>query len=138
MSTDLLGHGLLRPFRRDQKSDFANSGGAELVAACVGQILGTERDAGAAAGELPWDDEMGSRLHLLRHRNNDQTTQELARVYVSEALAQEPRARLTGVSVEEQAEPRVLIVKATFDAIVKNSAGNDVIVQGLEAVVSLG
>ena len=138
MSTDLLGYGLLRPFRRDQKSDFANSGGAELVAACVGQILGTERDSGAQAGELPWDEEMGSRLHLLRHRGNDETTRELARVYASEAFAQEPRARLTSVAVQEECEARVLVVRVTFDAIVKNSAGNDVIVQGLEAVVSLG
>lgn len=134
MADDLLGYGLLRPFRRDQKQDFANSGGAELVISSVEQILGTERNSGAQAGEVPWDDELGSRLHLLRHKNATPTNQELARVYTAEAFQQEPRAKLRSVVLEERQRDKgvELRVRVGFDAITKNAAGNEVIVRGLE------
>jgi phage baseplate assembly protein W len=137
---DILGRGLLRPFQRDLKSDLANGGGAALVAACVEQVLGTERSHGTDAGEVPWDDELGSRLHHLRHKGANATTQELARVFVAEAFAQEPRAKLRRVEVteEERDGAAVLLVRVGFDVVARNEAGNEVLVPGLEAVVPIG
>ena len=41
MANEFLGFGLLRPFRRDRKADFAAAGGEALLRSAVGQILGT-------------------------------------------------------------------------------------------------
>jgi hypothetical protein len=38
---NFLGFGLLRPFQRDLRSDFAAAGGERLIRSAVGQILGT-------------------------------------------------------------------------------------------------
>jgi uncharacterized protein len=89
---EFLGFGLLRPFRRDQKADFAAAGGGALIRSAVGQILGTVGSSDFTQGELPWRTEFGSLLHLLRHQKNDRVLQELARVYVVDALKRwEPR-----------------------------------------------
>ena len=104
----VLGYGLLVPFRRDGKSDFANGGGLDEVRACVDQILGTFCGdlTGKIPGELPWEDDFGCRLELLRHRNNDQALQELARVWVTEALGKwEPRVRVSAVEVTQEDQP---------------------------------
>ncbi len=37
-----LGVGLLRPFQRDRKNDFAKGSGAALISSRIGQILGTK------------------------------------------------------------------------------------------------
>ena len=36
-----FGFGLLRPFQRDRRSDFAAAGGERVVRSAVGQVLGT-------------------------------------------------------------------------------------------------
>jgi phage baseplate assembly protein W len=89
--------GLLRPFQRDQKNDFAQGSGNDLLKSRIGQILGTEE------GELAYDSAFGSKLHLLRHRGatfDQETTDELARFYVVDAVRRyERRARITKVAV---------------------------------------
>ena len=93
---EFLGFGLLRPFRRDQKTDFAAGGGEAVVRSAVGQILGTIGSSDFTQGELPWRTEFGSLLHLLRHQKNDRILEELARVYVVDALKRwEPRVVVT-------------------------------------------
>src|SRR5574340_1155777 len=89
----VLGYGLIRPFRHDGRNDFAAAGGVVLVRAAVGQILGTMAGNGTTTqGEIPWRTEFGSLVHLLRHRKLDATTQALARTWVTDALARwEPR-----------------------------------------------
>lgn len=139
---DVLGFGLLRPFRRDQQLDFAAAGGARLVEACVGQVLGTRCASGFSEGELPWRDEFGSLLYLLRHREIDETTQELARVYVAQALARwEPRVRVTGVEVlAEEVDglgPVALAIRVQFDLVSRMAPGNSVLLPGLSATVPL-
>lgn len=90
-----LGAGIVRPFRRTEKADFASDSGPPEVASAVGQILGTRK------GSLPWRPEFGSDIELLRHMANDPTLVELARIYVEEPLRRwEPRIQLTGVVVE--------------------------------------
>jgi phage baseplate assembly protein W len=113
-----LGQGLLRPFRRDQKNDFASDSGVELVVACVGQILGTKADSALCPGEVQWRTDFGSRLHLLRHANNNDVNNALATVYVQEALKKwEPRVTVVNVTVEKTAVQRELIVHVNFNVV---------------------
>jgi phage baseplate assembly protein W len=74
------------PFQRDA-SDFARVSGADLLLAQAEQVLGTEADSPKGSGELPWRTAFGSVLYLLRHRPNDASLVELARVHSRDALA---------------------------------------------------
>ena len=89
---------LLIPFRRDQKNDFASGTGADLLKSKVEQALMTEGQTPRSSGELPWRVSFGSGLHLLRHQRNDDVLQELARVYVRDALKRwVPEVEVVGV-----------------------------------------
>ncbi len=121
---DMIGFGLLRPFQRGAR-DFVAGGGADAVKSAVGQILGTLGGSEYTQGEIPWRPELGSLLHLLRHQKNDAALQELARVYVTDALQRwEPRVRVTGVKVtrERQDGKDVLAIRIVFDFV--QSVGN--------------
>lgn len=90
-----FGVGILRPFRRTPRNDFANGGGQALLASNVGQVLGTEQ------GELRWDPLFGVRLQTMRQRLNTEASQELARVSIQSALNRyEPRVAVSDVLVE--------------------------------------
>jgi len=135
MAADLLGFGLVRPFRRDLKSDFASAGGEALVKSAVGQILGTMASSDFTEGELPWRTEFGSLLHLLRHQPNSDLLGELARVYVVDALGRwEPRIHVTAVSATREAA-NVLAVRVRYRLAIANKAGNQVV--GAEAEVTV-
>jgi phage baseplate assembly protein W len=126
-----LGYGLLRPFVRDEKNDFANAGGVALIKSSVGQILGTRCASDFSQGELPWNTEFGSLLYLLRHQKNDIALQALARTYVAEALARwEPRIQLRTVEATRESTPtggeNVLSIRITYDVISTNVPGNQV------------
>jgi len=132
---EFLGFGLLRPLRRDQKADFAAAGGEQLIRSAVGQILGTVGSSDATPGELPWRTDFGSLLHRLRHQKNDSVLQELARVYVVEALKQwEPRIIVKGLQVsrEQHDGENVLAIRIRYDFISTNTPGNNVILSGIE------
>ncbi len=136
-----LGFGLVRPFRRDGRSDFVAQSGADLVRACIGQILGTlcSNDAGTTQGELPWRTDFGSLLALLRHRNfGDPATQQLARVYVAQAITRwEPRVRVKRVSVSSDTAPGgglSLVIRLSYE-ILAGGAGNQVFVPDVAQVV---
>ena len=112
---DLIG--LLRPFQRGAR-DFVAGGGADAVKSAVGQILGTLGASATTQGEIPWRTELGSPLHLLRHQKNNAALQELARVYVTDALQRwEPRVRVTDVKVarERQDGEDVLAIRVRYD-----------------------
>ena len=79
--------GLLAPFCRDKKRDFASGTGQELLRSKVLQVLMTEGQTAQTSGELPWRTAFGSGLHLLRHQRNDDVLRELALVRVREALS---------------------------------------------------
>lgn len=137
-----LGHGLLTPFRRDEKNDFAHAEGAPLVRAGVSQVLGMRAQGPRSAGELRWDPKRGSLLHTLRHQKNAIAAQELARVYVVGALrAWEPRLRVTGVAIRKEKGPdgeeNVLAVDLVYDLISTNTGGNQVQLAGVEQTVRL-
>jgi len=138
--SEFLGHGILRPFQRDRRSDFAAAGGEALVRSAVGQILGTMAASDFTQGELPWRTEFGSLLHLLRHQKNDAVLQELARVHVADALKRwEPRVQLTSVHVTRERDrgDNVLAVRVRYNLISANTPGNNVILAGMEQVVVL-
>ena len=135
MANEFLGFGLLRPFRRDRKADFAADGGEAAVRSAVGQILGTMAGSDVTQGELPWRTEFGSLLHLLRHQRNDAMLQELARVYVVDALKRwEPRVVVTSVRVvrEQQDGENILAIRVRYNIISANVPGNNVLFEGVE------
>lgn len=110
-----LGFGLLRPFQRDEKNDFANAGGQKNLNARIGQILGTKADSTAGPGELPWRTDFGSRLHLLRHRNLNDALPGLAKVMILEALGKwEKSIIVTSVERIELGTPRQLFLRVHY------------------------
>lgn len=129
-----VGIGLLRPFQRDGRNDFAAAGGEEVVRSAVGQILGTMGASECTSGEIPWRPELGSRLNLLRHQKNDSVLQELARTYVVDALKRfEPRVRVKSVQVSRELGDNVLAIRLRYDIVA--SPGSGVIAEGVEQTV---
>lgn len=141
-----LGFGLTQPFRRDLRGDFANDSEAALVASCVAQVIGTQSSGPNSEGEVPWRPEFGSRLHALRHRNlDDATVDNLAKVYVADALRQwEPRYKLRGIGLFKvksgplARDVNSLWVRVLGDVIRANVPSNQVIVPSVTVDVELG
>jgi phage baseplate assembly protein W len=134
-----LGAGLVRPFTRDQKNDFANANGLPVIQACVGQILGTKAsdDAGINNGEVPWRPTFGSRLYLLQHRKGPHLAQ-MARVYVVDALAKwEPRVTNVRVSSAFFPSQYLLQLDLLYDVIARNVPGNQVLFPGVQQQVAV-
>ena len=96
------------PFQRDAR-DFATVSDVDLLLAQAEQVLGTEADSPKGSGELPWRTAFGSVLHLLRHRPNDASLAELARIHARDALARwAPGVQVTTCVVEQQGATFVL------------------------------
>lgn len=135
-----LGFGLLRPFRRDEKNDFANGGEEAIVRARVGQILGTNGSSEFAQGELEWNPEFGCLLYLLKHQTNPVAVSEIGKYYVVSALQRwEPCVRVTRCTVRKDATPEqtTLVISLMYDIISANAPGNDVVVSGVQQNVTL-
>lgn len=130
-----LGQGIIRPFRRDKKNDFASGAGVALVVSCVGQILGTKANSATHPGELPWRTDFGSQIHILRHRNNSKFLADFATVMVQAAVARwEPRVAVVRVAIEDTLEPRKLLLRVTFNIV---DRGGRVVLANQEAVVPI-
>lgn len=130
-----LGRGILRPLRRDQKQDFANSSGQRLISSCLGQLLATQCESEYASGELPWRTEFGSKLYLLRLRLNSVALKEQARRFVADAVQRwEPRVRVTEVDVQrastEAGNLDVLLIKMKYKFVGQNTANNAALFEG--------
>lgn len=105
--------GLLVPFRRDRKRDFATGTGADLLGSKVLQAVMTAGATPRSSGELPWRTSFGAGLDLLRHQRNDAALAELARVQVRDALRRwVPEAELVGVDVAR--EDAMLTLRVRF------------------------
>lgn len=101
MSQEL--NGLLAPFRRDKKRDFASGSGGELLASKVLQALMTAGATPRSSGELPWRTAFGAGLDLLRHQRNDAALAELAHVHVRDTLKRwVPEADLVDIAVTRE------------------------------------
>ena len=132
-----LGYGLVRPFRRDLKSDFASAGGEALVRSCVGQILGTRASSDYVQGELPWRPEFGSLLYLGKHRRGP-LLDELVRAWAVDALRRwEPRVQITAVTASFDPKARTLTVSLRYNVIDQNVPGNNVLLPNVEQVLEL-
>lgn len=133
----IVGRGILRPFRRDQKRDFANGTGVELVAAELGQVLGTICASEDTGGELPWRTEFGSLLHLLRLNNLSPVLVEKARAFVAGAVRRWlPRVRLTQVQIVRTDIAGKLVIR--FRWALTGIGSEKVVVSGLETEIAVG
>lgn len=104
--------GLLVPFRRDRKRDFASGTGGDLLGTKVLQALMTAGATPRSSGELPWRTSFGAGLDLLRHQRNDVALAELARVQVRDALKRwVPEAELVEVRVTREDASLMLRVR---------------------------
>lgn len=104
--------GLLVPFRRDRKRDFASGTGGDLLGTKVLQALMTAGATPRSSGELPWRTSFGAGLDLLRHQRNDAALAELARVQVRDALRRwVPEAELVEVRVTREDATLMLRVR---------------------------
>lgn len=134
-----LGNGLLRPFQRDGKADFANASGPRLVRSAVGQILGTRCSSARSVGELPWRPEFGSLLYVLRHSNNDDELKQIAAAAAVEALRRwEPRVSVTGFDITQRSvssDLDAVEVVVRYNIIDRNVPGNNVIVGGQQTTI---
>lgn len=134
---DFLGCGLTIPFRRASR-DFENSCGVELIRSTVRQILGTRAAVGAYPGDLEWRPDFGSKLWVLRHRNNDTGLREVAAAYVHEALQQEPRVSVTSIQPRTSpSDPNTLEIAVRYEIIQENVAGNRVVLPEFEEVITI-
>jgi phage baseplate assembly protein W len=106
--SDPLGNGIVRPFRRTATADFATASGVRLILSDIGQLLGTP------IRRLPWRHDFGADLQPLRHKNNTEVLDELARVRVEQAI------RKFAINVElrsvtaERPKPNVVIIVVTL------------------------
>src|SRR5215467_5566455 len=135
---EFLGFGLLRPFQRDGRADFVAAGGEAVIRSAVGQILGTIGASDITPGEVPWRTDFGSLLYRLRHQKNDSILQELARVYVVDALKRwEPRIVVTAVTLGRlrQDGENVLAIRIRYDVISTITPGNNVTLSSIEQTV---
>lgn len=135
-----LGRGIVAPFRRDRKTDFASASGEALVRSRVAEILGVQcSDAGGTLqGELPWRHAFGSMLYRLKHKKGI-VLQELARVYVIDALRRwEPAVQVSNASVVSfDRDTRTLTIRLRYDVIKVNSPSNAVVLQGIDQTIDV-
>ncbi len=132
---DFLGKGLIIPFERDRKSDFASATELVLLKSAIQQTLGTVGASDFTQGEVPWRTEFGSLLHLLRHQANDVALQELAKVYVTDALRNfNPRIVVTSLGVQriEDGQFNRLLIRLRYSAIQRNVPGNIVLFEAID------
>lgn len=125
--------GLLLPFQRNQRNDFANGTGSELWSTRVRLLLSTHGPTERGPGEIPWRPNDGAPLRLLRHQNNTPMLREMARHYIIDAF----RRSLPGVFLTEIGTPvragNVLQIEIRFD-VVEGTAPAE---RGLQAVAEI-
>ena len=129
-----LGSGLVVPFRRDGKDDFTNATGADVVDSSLTIILGTLRAGPKNDGEVPFNQELGTLLKLLRHRNvNDPETEDLAAHYTVESIAaNEPRIKPKAVGFFPRPDKRRIGLRLRYDLVDRGTTGINVLQQDIE------
>ncbi len=79
-----FGSGIICPFQRDGKGDFANGTGMRLLKSDIQELVGIVGPTPTKPGELPWDPDRGSQIGSLRHRHlHAEMTRALAEQYVA-------------------------------------------------------
>ncbi len=132
-----LGCGIVTPFQRDQKNDFANASGLDLIRSCVDQVLGTNAGDDQSKGDLEWRGDFGSKLYRILHRKGG-VLDELARVYVVDALAKwEPRVQVSAAKMFFSPSENLYVIRVRYDVIDRNVPGNNVLFDNVEQDVLL-
>ena len=112
-NNDPIGTGIVCPFRRDGKGDFANASGVEVLKSDIGELLGFLGPTATEPGELAWDTERGVNFQALKHRRlHSEMIRALADQLASGALRVfEPRVRpgITTVTSENDDTLRVMV-----------------------------
>jgi len=125
------GRGMLLPFRRDEKSDFANGTGEALVRSAVTLVLGTR------LGELPWRGEFGTLIDQLRLRSNSPALAEIARATIQRAFRLWlPRVLLRSLTAIRDQRGYSLEIRIVWDVL--DESGTRVVISGLETTIALG
>lgn len=131
---DYLGSGLVLPFRRDGKDDFTNSSGVDVVNSSLTVVLGTLRAGPSNDGEVPFNQQLGTLLPLLRHQNvSDPATKELATHYVLDAiLANEQRVKAKAVAYRARPDDQQLALRLRYDVVSRDTRGTNVVTADIE------
>ncbi len=101
-----FGSGIICPFQRDGKGDFANNKGISLLKSDISELLGIVGASPRDPGELPWDPDRGSRIGALRHRHlHAEMTRALAEQYTATPIRiYERRVRVGPVTINTEVE----------------------------------
>lgn len=131
-NSDVLGfisRGIITPFRRDQKLDFANSTDVNVVRSNVHTILNVTKASRTTQGEIPFNQKLGSLLIRIRHRNMDSTlVRELAIVHTVEALQEnEPRVRVKEVNLIKDRTRFKATIQVIYDIVDITQPGSPII-----------
>jgi len=106
-----FGKGIVTPFQRDGKGDFANDSGMRLLKDDIGELLGIIGPTPTKPGELPWDPDRGSAIRSLRHRRMHlDMTKALAEQYTARTVRIYEKRVIVGpakVTVEDDNKLRV-------------------------------
>lgn len=115
--TERFGQGIICPFQRDAKNDFANAGGDDLLRADIGELLGIKGPSAKEPGELPWDPDRGSRLDTLRHRRlHTEMMRGMAEQYSAGPIRKyERRVRVGPVRIER--EEKTLRIEVSYQPV---------------------
>ena len=103
-AAQLFGEGIICPFQRDGKGDFAHASGLTVLKSDIGELLGIIGPGKSQPGELPWRTSLGSRLVDLKHR----------RVH-SEMIRAMAEQQTSGVV--RRWEPRVIVGPTTVEVV---------------------
>lgn len=136
----MLGTGIVQPFRRDAKNDFASTTGIGLIKQRIIQIIMTV--GGPRRGELPWRQDFGSVIPTLKHKSNNAAIEDMVRVYVVDAITKyEPMVRVRAVEVKRfspdanVANRTGLSVRVLFDVVNTRDASSGVYADSASAEV---
>lgn len=107
--------GLLLPFVRNQRDDFANAGGREMHVARVRLFCQVRGPTERGPGEIPWRPQDGAALQNLRHANNTRMFRAMAAHLLNDAFRRSlPGYTLTDV-VSARPEKGVTLLTLKFD-----------------------
>jgi phage baseplate assembly protein W len=128
----LLGQGPTYPLQR-VGGDFQQATGLDLIEASIFQILRTKK------GELPWFQEFGTNLDLLRHRPIDEGIMAEAQDDVSSALQQfESRIEVRNIAVNKLDSPKQgFLITVTWAPVAKPGSSNTVLTNDRDTEVTI-
>jgi phage baseplate assembly protein W len=115
MQLDPYGSGIVCPFQRDAKGDFAHDGGLRVLRSDISELIGILGPTATQPGELAWRADLGTNLHSLRHRKlHSELVRATAEAMIGGALRTfEDRVRVGPTRVSTSASTSTLTVRQT-------------------------